>query len=118
MLYSIAGMIHLLSHNKILGYKFLALAAIALLLAKHRPPLIAAAAGFVFLRGALFLLFRWDWQLLLAIAISGLVLLALVPFFKNYRSEYPSPSGYRIADAIVAVASLGLSLYVATLIRR
>ena len=117
-LYSIAGIIHLLSQDKILGYKFLAIAAIALLFAKHRLPIVAAAAGFVFLRCAIFVPFHRDRQLLLALAVSGAVLLVLIPFLKNYRSSYTSPKGLRIADLLVGLASLGISVYIAALLQR
>lgn len=117
-LYSIAGMIHLLSQDKILGYKFLAIAAIALLFAKHRLPIVAAAAGFVFLRCAIFVPFHRDRQLLLALVMSGAVLLMLMPFVKHYRLAYPSPKGLRISDLLVGLASLGISFYIAALLQR
>lgn len=117
-LYSIAGMFHLLSHNAALAYKFLALATIALLFAKHRLPIVAAVAGFVILRCVLIIPFHWDRQLLLALAVSGAVLLVLIPFLKKYPLAYSAPKGLRVADLLVGVASLGLSLYVAVLIRR
>ncbi len=120
LLFSIAGLIHVFTpdhYHRVLGAKCLALAVLAIVLARERLVLFLGALGFCALRflGALFI--SRDWRILVGLLATGIPLLLSFRFWGNHKLSYEWPKGLSVVDLIVGLSSLGLTFAIFSWIR-
>jgi hypothetical protein len=120
LLFTIAGLVNLfgVGHGHRVGVKLIALSLLTILLARERFILIGGALGFCAVQSLLSFFLRHD-RVGLAVAIpTGLLLFLLIRSLKGYKPSYGWPRGLSIADLLVGLSSLGLSIAVLNWIGR
>jgi hypothetical protein len=121
LLFAIAGAINLLAsnpHHRILGVKCLGLAVAAIVLARERRILFLGALGFCAVRFLVTLALTRDWRALVGLLATGIPVILSARFVTNYKPSYDWPDGLSIADLVVGLSSLLLTLESFTLIDR
>jgi hypothetical protein len=91
-------------------------AVVAVLLATERLMLIAGALAYVSIRLAIALIFVYDSKVLLALIVSGGILLAIVCFAvkSNWKPSYTTEKSMHLLDLVAGLSGLVLAIVVAT----
>ena len=121
LLFAIVGLINVFAtdhHDRILGMKCLGVAVATIVLARERLVLIGGALGFCAVRLVIALALTHDWRAVVGLLATGIPFLLFLRFVRNYRPSYDWPDGLSIADLVVGVSSLLLTLKIFTLIDR
>jgi hypothetical protein len=112
LLFTIAGLVDLFGagHDHRAALKFVALAMASILLARERLILIGAALGFCAVQSGISFVLKQGW-IALAVSISAsIVCFLLLPTLKDYKPSYGRSDGFRIADLLTGLTSLGLTI--------
>ncbi len=114
LLFTIAGLVNLFSgnHDHLLGFKFVGLSLLSILLARERIILVGGALGFCAVQSLLSLFFRHDWIGLVVAIPTGALFLLLIRWLKDYKPSYRWPRILSITDLLVGLSSLGFSIVV------
>jgi hypothetical protein len=99
------------------GVKLAVCAIVAILLAKERLILITSAVGFVTVRLAIALLFRWNSIAFVAVLVTGGMFFAILRLRRDWTPSYEWPEKMYILDLLVGTASFGLTLALAIWMR-
>ncbi len=85
LLFTIAGLVNLFSgnHDHLLGFKFVGLSLLSILLARERIILVGGALGFCAVQSLLSLFFRHDWIGLVVAIPTGALFLLLIRWLKK-----------------------------------
>jgi hypothetical protein len=114
LLFTIAGLVGVFGsrHDHRVAVKLLVLALVTILLARERVILILGGLGFCAAQSLLTSFLTRNW-LGLAVGIpAGILFFLLIYLLKDYKLSYKWPEGMRIADLLVGLLSLGLSILV------
>lgn len=114
LLFTIAALVNLFSVGKDhrLGLELAGLSILSILLARERFALIGGALGFCAVQSLLSFFLRHEWVGLAVAIPSGALFVVLIRSLKGYKPSYGWPTGLSIADLLVGLSSLGLSLLV------
>jgi hypothetical protein len=119
ILFSIVGIIDIFSpDHRMIGLKCLALAAIALALAKERGIMAGALLGFCAVRFLFTLVVTQDWRALAGLLATGIPLGLAIRYWANYQPSYEWPKGVHIVDLLLGSLSFGLTLATAYWVTR
>lgn len=112
LLFTIAGVVGLFGggHDHRIAVKFLALAIVTILLARERLILIGAALGFCAVQSGISFVLKHDWIALTVSISAATVCFLLLRNLKDYKPSYNRPNGIRVADILIGLTSLGLSI--------
>ena len=117
LLFAAAGVFKLLNHQWVVGSEFIGIALCALLFARERLLLVFGAVGFCAVRFSIVIMLTQDWRGYVGLLVSGILLLVLGRFAKNYKPSYGWPEG-SLAELVVGLSSLLLTLKTFRLIDR
>lgn len=112
LLFTIAGLISVsvAGHSRRSGLGLLALALVSIVLAKKRGLLITGALGFCTAESLLMFFMKYDW-ISLAVAIpTGVLFVVLIRYLIHHKSSYQWPKGLTIADFLVGLSSILLTV--------
>ena len=120
LLFTIAGLVSLfgVGHDYRAGVKFLALSLVTIFLARERLILIGGALGFCAVQSGISFVLKHDWMALLVSICSSAFCLLLIRSLKDYKPSYSRPKGTFIADILIGLTSLGLTLALFSWIRK
>jgi len=120
LLFTIAGLVNLFSvgHDHRLGFKFMALSLVTLLLARERFALIGGALGFCAVQSGISFALKHEWVALAVSILTGVVFLLLIRSMRDYKPSYRWPKGLSIVDLLVGLSSLGLTIALFSWLRR
>jgi hypothetical protein len=120
LLFTSAGLVNLFSGGRDhrLGFIFAGLSLLSILLARERLILIGGALGFCAVQSLLSFFLRHEWVGLAVAIPSGALFAVLIRSLKGYKPSYGWPTGLSIADLLVGLSSLGLSILVFRLMGR
>jgi hypothetical protein len=115
--FSGAAIVHIIAPEspayRIYGFKLAACAIVALALAKERPVLIAAGAGYVAIRLAVALVFTQDWRTYLGgFLLSAGIGLVVLLLRKDWKPSYERPVKTNVVGLAIGVAGLGVAVAV------
>jgi hypothetical protein len=109
MIFAVAGVFKLVSHQWVVGAESSGIALGALLLARERLFLFLGAVGFCAVRFLFVIALTQDWRGYVGLLVSGLVLLVFGRFAKSYKPSYGWPEGPSPSLSWVCLLSCSLS---------
>jgi len=114
LLSTIGALVNLFSRgqNHRSGFIAAGISLLLLLLARERIVLIGGALGFCAVQSLVSFFLRHDWVGLAVAIPSGALFVVLIRSLKGYKPSYGWPTGLSIADLLVGLSSLGLSILV------
>jgi hypothetical protein len=120
LLFTIAGLVNLFSvgHDHRLGFKFMALSLVTLLLARERFVLLGGALGFCAVQSGISFALKPEWVALTVSVLTGVVFLLLIRSMRDYKPSYRWPKGLSIVDLFIGLSSLGLTIALFFWLRR
>ena len=111
LVFSIAGISQLSSHDSWrLGFELLALALITLSLAKERRLLVLGTLGISGVQFLLAFALKNDRRGLAGAAVTGIAFLLLARLWADYKPSYELPKGLTVADLLISLCSLAMSM--------
>jgi hypothetical protein len=117
LLFAVAGVFKLFNYQWVVGSESIGIAFCSLLLARERLLLVLGAVGFCAVRFTIVIALTHDWRGFVGLLTSVILLFVSGRFIKSYKPSYGWPEG-SIAELVVALSSLLLTLRVFTLIDR
>lgn len=93
-----------------LGFQFLAIAIVCLLLAREKVVLIGGGLGFCWFQSSWTFAFRRDPVALWVAIITGALFVLLLIALRNYKPKVKWPEGSSIATLLLGLCSLGLTI--------
>jgi hypothetical protein len=89
----------------------------ALLLAKEKLFLILVGLGFIAIRCVITLIFYpWNWLFFIGAILAGVPFLAANHYWRNPKLAYSLPEEFRLIDALLAIASIIGTIFLAYMI--
>lgn len=113
LLFTIVGLVILFGggHDYRLGFICAALSLLSVLLARERIVLIGGALGYCAVQSLLSFFLRNDWRGLAVAIPCGVLFVVILRSLKGYKPSYGWPKGLTVADLIISLSSLGLSIF-------
>jgi hypothetical protein len=120
LLFTIAALVSLFSagHDHRLGFKFLALSLVSILLARERFALIGGALGCCAVQSGISFALKHEWVALAVSIVTGVAFLLLISSMRDYKPSYGWPKGGSIVELLVGLSSLALTIALFSWLRR
>jgi nicotinamide riboside transporter PnuC len=111
-LFTLGGLAHILGaqNERMLAFKFLALAAVSIALASERLILFIAAIGVCSLRLMFAFVIYHDVPTLLTLLASIIPILLALRFIRNYKPSYALPAAVDVVTFVIVASSFLISL--------
>ena len=120
LLFTIVAFVNLfgVEQDHRLAIKCLAISLVALLLARERLILIAAALGFCAVQAGISFVLKHEWVALAVSGLSAVGCLLLIISLRGYKPSYSVRQGHTIVDLLVGLSSLGFTILLFLWLRR
>jgi hypothetical protein len=111
-LFTLGGLVHILGaqNERVLAFKFLALAAVSITLSSERLILFIAAIGLCSLRLMFAFAIYHDMPTLLTLLASIIPILLTLRFVRNYKPSYALPATLDVITFVIVASSFLISL--------